>query len=265
MPSRQARSACCGSRAEHLDPAGVALDVALEHLERGGLARAVRAEQRDAVALLDVEADALDGAGGAIALVQVVDDDRGHLALPFGSRGGRSHRRYVPGVGSVCTPPVDTCPYRNMFAGWPDPPPPRMSSTRSPRRTVARSSIRWSRARRRSGRSWATVDATTSGLQAPAGAQRGGSRQRAVPRAVTGCIASSPRGCARSTTGWPSTSRRGTREWTGWRTTSRSSNGKESDSDTSSSRVGGHRVPERPRDRLHARVRCADRSSSSTS
>ena len=64
--------------AEHLHVPLSRLQVSLEHLERRGLACAVRAEQCDALAFVDGEAHTLHGVGVAVALVQVVDDDRCH-------------------------------------------------------------------------------------------------------------------------------------------------------------------------------------------
>ena len=52
--------------------------VALQDLDGGRLARAVRAEQGEYLALFDFEADALDGLELAIRLAQLIDDDRGH-------------------------------------------------------------------------------------------------------------------------------------------------------------------------------------------
>ena len=59
--------------AEDRDGAGVARAVALEHLDRRRLAGAVRAEQAEDLALLDLEVDPADGLDLPVGLVQVVD------------------------------------------------------------------------------------------------------------------------------------------------------------------------------------------------
>ena len=63
---------------QHLDLARVALAVALEDLDRGRLARAVRAEQAEDLAALDLEADPADRLELAVRLAEVSDADRGH-------------------------------------------------------------------------------------------------------------------------------------------------------------------------------------------
>ena len=61
---------------ENRDIAGVSRAITLEDLHRCRLARAVRAEQSEHLALRDVEADAPDGFVLAVRLVQVADGDR---------------------------------------------------------------------------------------------------------------------------------------------------------------------------------------------
>ena len=61
--------------AEDGDAAAVALAVALEDLDRRRLAGAVRAEQAEDLALLDLEADAANGLDLAVRLAQVADGD----------------------------------------------------------------------------------------------------------------------------------------------------------------------------------------------
>ncbi len=47
-------------------------------LDGGGLAGAVRAEQAEDLAGADLEADAVDGVHGAVALAQILNDDLCH-------------------------------------------------------------------------------------------------------------------------------------------------------------------------------------------
>jgi hypothetical protein len=67
-----------GVGAEHAHRAGVGQAVALEDLDRRGLARAVGAEEAEHLAGGDVEADAADGLRAVVGLVEVSDGDRGH-------------------------------------------------------------------------------------------------------------------------------------------------------------------------------------------
>jgi len=54
--------------AEHRDRARVAMPVALENFDGGGLAGAVRTQEPEDLTLLDAEADSADGLDGAIGL-----------------------------------------------------------------------------------------------------------------------------------------------------------------------------------------------------
>src|SRR5581483_4778720 len=72
-----------GVLAEDGDRAGVTPPVSLEDLDRGRLARAVRAEQAEHLARGDLEIDPADGLVRAVRLVQALDGDR--------RRGGLSH------------------------------------------------------------------------------------------------------------------------------------------------------------------------------
>ena len=64
--------------AEDRDGAGVAVPVPLEDLDSRGLARAVRAEQREHFTLADGEADPPDGLDRAVALAKVLHLDGRH-------------------------------------------------------------------------------------------------------------------------------------------------------------------------------------------
>src|SRR5206468_927193 len=77
---------------ENGDVARVALPVALEDLDRRRLARSVRAEQSEDLALADVEADAADGFVRAVRLVEIADGDR------------RRCGRHQPGSNTTCSP-----------------------------------------------------------------------------------------------------------------------------------------------------------------
>ena len=68
--------------AEDRDGAAVARAVALEHLDRRRLAGAVRSEQAEDLALLDLEVDPADGLDLPVGLVQVVDGDGGRHLVP---------------------------------------------------------------------------------------------------------------------------------------------------------------------------------------
>ena len=68
-----------GVEAEHRDLAGGPLAVPLEDLDGRGLAGAVRPEEREDLAVLDRQVDALDGLELAVRLAQPFDDDRGHV------------------------------------------------------------------------------------------------------------------------------------------------------------------------------------------
>ena len=74
--------------AEDADLAPVGLAQPLEDLDGRGLARTVRAEQAEDLALRDVEVDAVDGLDVAVALGQAADADDG-----FGVDGGAHRRR----------------------------------------------------------------------------------------------------------------------------------------------------------------------------
>jgi hypothetical protein len=76
-----------GIEAEHGRASAVALAVALQDLDRRRLARAVRTEEPEHLALRDVEADAVERLHVPVRLRQVRDRDR--------VRHGR--RRYAPG------------------------------------------------------------------------------------------------------------------------------------------------------------------------
>src|ERR671910_531343 len=65
-----------GVCAEHPDLAGVPRPEALGDLDRGRLARAVRTEQREALADVDVEVEAVDGVAAGVALGESPDADR---------------------------------------------------------------------------------------------------------------------------------------------------------------------------------------------
>ncbi len=58
--------------AVELDDAAVGLDQPGDHVERGGLAGAVRSEQADRLAAPDIEADVLDDLASAVALFEAV-------------------------------------------------------------------------------------------------------------------------------------------------------------------------------------------------
>ena len=64
--------------AADLDLALVRLAQPEEALDRRGLAGAVRAEQAEDLALLDLEADAIHGEGAVVAFAKLGDDDLGH-------------------------------------------------------------------------------------------------------------------------------------------------------------------------------------------
>jgi hypothetical protein len=79
---------------QHLDRAAVAGSVALEDLDRRRLSRAVRAEQAEDLALLDLEADASQRLVIAVRLAQVDDADGCHRARIVGSQSAsRAARR----------------------------------------------------------------------------------------------------------------------------------------------------------------------------
>ena len=74
--------------AEHLDVAGGGVAEALEHLDGGRLAGAVRAEQGEDLAARHVEVDAADGLDGAVGDAQAAHGD---------GRGGAGRARPRPG------------------------------------------------------------------------------------------------------------------------------------------------------------------------
>ena len=95
MRARQSRVVRGRVGAEHRHGAAVAAAVALEDLDRRRLAGAVRAEQREDLALADLEADAAQRLVPAVALAEVLDDDG--LAVTARARGRR--RRGTPARG----------------------------------------------------------------------------------------------------------------------------------------------------------------------
>ena len=78
--------------AEHADLAGVAGAIPLEDLDRRRLARAVRAEQAEHLALLDLEVDPAHRLQLPVGLPQAADGDRSHSsvtdACPQGGKSG---------------------------------------------------------------------------------------------------------------------------------------------------------------------------------
>src|SRR5439155_16938357 len=111
--------------AEHLDPPAVGAAVALEDLDRRRLAGAVRAEQAEDLALLDLEADPAQRLLAAVPLAQILDEDRGHRSTtttPAAGNGGSA-------------PPVSAAAMRPQSGWWPT------TTTVSPRpATAARTS-----------------------------------------------------------------------------------------------------------------------------
>ena len=95
--------ACAGSSAEHLDLAAVALAVALEDLDRGRLAGAVRAEQAEHLAGADLEVDPAEGLVGAVALPEPGHANRVPPPAPDG-------RVPTPAAGAVEADETDPCP-----------------------------------------------------------------------------------------------------------------------------------------------------------
>jgi hypothetical protein len=80
-----------GVEAGHPDPARVGDAQALDALDGGGLAGAVRAEDAEDLALLDAEGDTVDDGSAAVGLAQVADFDDGHgTSVP--ANGPRAHR-----------------------------------------------------------------------------------------------------------------------------------------------------------------------------
>ena len=81
-----------GVAAEHRDLAGAALAVALEHLDRGRLARAVRPQEREHLSLADLEVDSAHRLYVSVGLSHPGDVDHGgrHQAGILGSGGRRS-------------------------------------------------------------------------------------------------------------------------------------------------------------------------------
>ncbi len=70
----------CGVGAEHLDAAAVPSAVALEDLDGRRLARAVRAEEAEDLAALDVEVDPAHRLERAVRLAQAADGDGAHAS-----------------------------------------------------------------------------------------------------------------------------------------------------------------------------------------
>src|SRR4029453_11291851 len=85
---------------EQTDLAGGGLGEAGEDAEQGGLARAVGAEEAEQLALLDREADAVQGRDGAVALAEIE-----HLQQR-GGHGGRLAPRALSSyeIGRLCSP-----------------------------------------------------------------------------------------------------------------------------------------------------------------
>ena len=75
MRRRRSISRFAGSWPEDVDVAGRPLAVALEDLGGGGLAGAVRTEQREHLAAIHVDVDPLDGLEVAVGLAQSADVD----------------------------------------------------------------------------------------------------------------------------------------------------------------------------------------------
>ena len=127
--SRSARGAAPGSWPRTVAVAAVTAPVALEDLDRGRLARAVRSEQAEDLALGYLEADPSERLDAAVGLREVGDDDG----------VGHGPRRYAPRRAWVGWPACRRC------ATW------WSTSSRTPRspgtslpssRTRARSSLR---------------------------------------------------------------------------------------------------------------------------
>src|SRR5262249_22065410 len=72
----EADAAALRVQPEHGDGAGVAVPIALEDLDRRGLARPVRSEEREDLALGHIEAEPLDRLGGSVRLPEPSDADR---------------------------------------------------------------------------------------------------------------------------------------------------------------------------------------------
>ena len=83
--------------AEHLDVATVALPVALQDLDRRRLPRAVRSEEPEDLARLDVEVDSPDGLVLAVGLAQRADRDRGGAGAHASSSSGNESPTWKPG------------------------------------------------------------------------------------------------------------------------------------------------------------------------
>ena len=82
--------ACARLHPEHLDVAGGRLREAEDHVDRGGLAGAVGAEERDDLARLDLEVDAADGVDAAEVLGDPGQADCRERRRGRGERGPES-------------------------------------------------------------------------------------------------------------------------------------------------------------------------------
>jgi hypothetical protein len=69
--------------AEHAHLPGRAHPEALQDLDGGGLAGAVRSQQRDDLAAVDAEVDPLEHVPRPVAHVQAADVDHGHVLTPM--------------------------------------------------------------------------------------------------------------------------------------------------------------------------------------
>ena len=108
-PLAERALAAPGVEAEHRDVAGVARAVALEDLDGRRLARAVRAEQAEDLALLDREGDPADGLLVAVGLAQPADVDRG---------GHQSSTATTPAGGNAGSgPPLSAATFGRSRAG----------------------------------------------------------------------------------------------------------------------------------------------------
>ena len=87
--TRPSAIARCGLEPEHAHRAGVGRRQAEQHVDRGGLAGAVGAEEGDDLAGRDGQVDAVDGTHAAEGLVQAPQVDRQRAASPAGAGVGR--------------------------------------------------------------------------------------------------------------------------------------------------------------------------------
>ncbi len=95
--------------AVELDASGVSGDQADDHVEAGGLARAVGAEQPDHLAAGYLEGDVLHDAARLVALVQVLGAQQAHgVALAAGFLGWITARTRSPGAAAGAPLALDT-------------------------------------------------------------------------------------------------------------------------------------------------------------